>query len=115
MGSGAQGCELGECQGTTRSHLGAHEVHDGIEALAGSGGRGDRTLALVGGADRQDRVQARELARAAKISGHGSQLFLQACDAVAGAFGRAVARDDEVCVQAVAGRAPLVFGDEPVR
>ena len=34
MGSGAQGCELGECQGTTHSHLGAHEVHDGIEALA---------------------------------------------------------------------------------
>ena len=28
VGSGAQGCELGECQGTTRSHLGAHEVHE---------------------------------------------------------------------------------------
>ena len=85
-----QGCELGESQGAPRAHLGTHEVHDRVEALAGSRGCRNGPLALVGGADREDRVKSGEFARAAQVGGDGGELLAQARDAVPGALGCAV-------------------------
>ena len=88
--SHTQGRELREGERTPGAHLGAHEVYDGVEALAGARGRSDGALALVGGADREDRVKSGEFARAAQVGGDGGELLAQARDAVPGALGCAV-------------------------
>ena len=92
LSSGVQSREFGEGEGASSAHFGAHEIHHCVEALTGAGSRGDGALTLVGRADRQDRLEARELARASQVLGDGGQFLLQSCDAVTGALGGAVAR-----------------------
>lgn len=71
-GLGVKSSELGQGEGASGTHLCAHEIHDSVEALAGSRGSRDGALAFVGGADRQDRLQAGELARTTEVGGDGA-------------------------------------------